>query len=307
MPSDSAPTGASIVDSRPRGLGEHEVGPIAYGCWRLTTGDVTEARLLIESALDEGMNLIDAADVYGLDFGGSGFGSVEEMLGRVLRDSPSLRDRMVLATKGGIDPGVPYDSSDRYLRSACEASLRRLGVDRIDVYMIHRPDWFAHPAELATTLQQLVDDGKVAAVGVSNFGASQYDALAAHSDAPIVAHQFEFSPVMLAAQHDGTFDRCARDSVAAMAWSPLAGGRLVSGDGVRPELLAVLDRLAEREGVDRATIAVAFVLAQRVRPIAIIGSQRPDRIAQLRGAAEVALGRRDCYAIIEASIGETLP
>ena len=95
--------------------------------------------------------------------------------------------------------------------------------------------------------------------------------------------------------------------VLPLAWSPLGGGRLADGSGVRDELLAVLDRLAEREGVDRATLAVAFVLAHPSRPVALLGTQRPDRLAQLAGATGVHLDRNDVYDVIEASEGARLP
>ena len=91
------------------------------------------------------MNLIDNADVYGFDWGGEGFGACEELLGRVIKAKPDLRDQIVLSTKGGIVPPVPYDSSRQYLRSACEASLKRLQVEQIDLYQIHRPDIYTHP------------------------------------------------------------------------------------------------------------------------------------------------------------------
>ena len=161
-------TDRSLVDYSPRQLGCFEVGPLAYGLWRFTTSDVAKATELIETALDAGMNLIDTADVYGLDYGGTGFGSVEELLGRVLAANKGLRDRMVLATKGGIVPPVPYDSGASALRAAVEASLRRLGVDHIDLYQIHRPDLFAHPSDVAQTLDALVDEGKIGSIGVSN-------------------------------------------------------------------------------------------------------------------------------------------
>jgi predicted oxidoreductase len=98
-----------------------------------------------------------------------------------------------------------------------------------------------------------------------------------------------------------------RTGTVPLVWSPLGGGRLATGDGVRPELLAVLDRLAEREGVDRATVAVAFVLAHPAAPIAIVGSQRPERIAASRAALDVVLTRDDVYSIIQASEGVPLP
>jgi predicted oxidoreductase len=218
---------------------------------------------------------------------------------------------MVLATKGGILPPLPYDSSDRYLREACEASLRRLGVDSVDLYQIHRPDLFTHPAALAATLAALRDEGKIRAVGVSNFTVAQYDALAAHLPFPIATSQPQFSAAHLEPVRDGTFDRLMRDDVVPLAWSPLAGGRLAPGaeaDGdIRPELLALLDRLAEREGVDRTAIAMAFVLAHPSRPVALVGTQNLERLAESTAALSVHLDRNDCYDIIEAAEGVPLP
>jgi predicted oxidoreductase len=298
----------SLVDPTERSLGTlGAVGPIAFGCWRFTTDSVVAAQRLIEAAVDAGMNLIDNADVYGFDWGGSGFGACEALLGRVLQAAPALRSRMILASKGGIWPGVPYDQSAAYLRSACEASLARLGVERIDLYQIHRPDLYIHPAALAETLASLRTAGKIGEVGVSNFTAAQTEALAHFLPFPLVATQPEFSPASLDPIRDGTFDLAMRTGITPLAWSPLAGGRLMSGEGVRPELLAVLDRLAEREGVDRATICIAFVLAHPSRPVAIVGSQQVERISAATAALRVRLGRADCYAIIEASEGVPLP
>jgi predicted oxidoreductase len=106
---------------------------------------------------------------------------------------------------------------------------------------------------------------------------------------------------------DGTLDLCMEHRIVPMAWSPLSGGRLATGEDVRPELLAVLDQLAAREGVDRAQIALAFVLAHPSAPIAIIGSQNPDRIRSSTAALGVALDRADVYSIVQASEGVPLP
>lgn len=298
---------SSLVDAAPRPVGRFTIGPIAYGLWRFTGDDVAGGQRLIEAALDAGLNLIDTADVYGLDWGGTGFGSVEEGLGRVLAAAPHLRDRMVLATKGGIIPPVPYDSSPAYLRRACEDSLRRLQADVIDLYQIHRPDLYAHPAAVAETLMALRAEGKIVEIGVSNHTTAQVAALAAHLDVPIVATQPEFSPVHLDPIRDGTFDQAMERGITPLAWSPLGGGRIATGEGVRPELLAVLDEIAAREGVDRATVAVAFVLAHPSRPVAIIGSQRPERIAGAAAALRVQLDRTDVYRIVVASDGVPLP
>ena len=140
--------------------GEVPIGPLAFGCWRFTGSSDAENARLVSAALDAGMNLVDTADVYGLDWGGTGFGTCEEALGRVLAGNPSLRARMVLATKGGIIPGVPYDSSAAYIVSACEASMRRMGVDHVELYQIHRHDFFTHPHEVAGAFAALHEIGR---------------------------------------------------------------------------------------------------------------------------------------------------
>ena len=319
MPNSDVPTG--LVRTAPRRLGPNgpEVGALALGLWRFTGDDVGANAALVEAGLDLGMNLVDNADVYGLDWGGTGFGSCEANLGAVLRARPELRDRMVLATKGGIVPPVPYDSGAGALRAACESSLARLSTDRIDLYQVHRPDMFTHPAELADTLDGLIGGGLVGAVGVSNYTPAQTRALAAHLDAPLVSTQPEFSAACLDPLRDGTLDLCAEIGMVPLAWSPLAGGRLMrqsplaggrlasEGEGVRPELLETLDRLAEREGVDRAAVCLAFVLAHPTAPVAIVGTQRIDRLAAAQAALRVHLDRNDVYDVVEASEGVPLP
>ena len=289
------------------------VGPLSWGCWRLVTDDVSEARRRMETALSLGMNMIDTADVYGLDWGGSAFGLSESIIGRVLAQAPGLRDEIVLATKGGIDPGVPYDSSPAYLESAIDASLTRLGVERIDLWYVHRPDMLTHPADVADTLARLVAQGKLAAIGVSNHTVAQVDALMAHlsEGVPVAANQVEFSAAHLLPLRDGTLDQCMRDQRMAVAWSPLGGGRLVDNgteaEGSEAQLIAVLDELAANHGVSRAVILVAFVLAHPCAPVVVIGSQNTDRMADLAGAVDVSLSRAECYRIIEASEGVRLP
>ena len=115
----------SLVDADDRSIAglDRPVGPLAFGCWRFVHHDLAHAQRVLETALDNGLTLVDTADVYGLDWGGGGFGANEDLLGRVLERAPGLRDRMVLATKGGIAPPIPYDSSPASLRAACEACL----------------------------------------------------------------------------------------------------------------------------------------------------------------------------------------
>jgi predicted oxidoreductase len=298
----------SLVRREPRSIGlELRIGPLGFGCWRLVAMSTKDARARVETALAVGMNFVDTADVYGLDWGGSGFGAAEELLGGVLAEAPHLRERMVLATKGGIIPGVPYDSSARYLVAACEASLRRLRVDAIDLYQIHRPDLFAHPDEVASALETLRRAGKIREAGVSNHTPAQIEALAAALPFPLATSQPELSVVRLGALRDGSLDLCLRLRLTPLAWSPLAGGRVASGAGLSPALRNALDQLAEREKVDASAIALAFVLAHPSAPVPIVGTTNLERLRAAPRALDVTLDRRDVYTLIQASEGVPLP
>ena len=283
-----------------------DVGPLSIGCWRLTGSDA-ENTAVISAAVDAGLTLLDNADVYGLDWGGTHFGACEEALGRVFTSIPGLRDKIVLASKGCIIPGVPYNSSAQYITSACEASLARMGVDHVDLYQIHRPDHFTHPEEIAQAFNSLKSRGLVREFGVSNYTVAQTLALNAFVDNGLATTQPQLSATHLDPLRDGTLDLCMESGITPLAWSPLAGGALATGLGVSPALLTVLDQLAAREGVTRAAIAIAFVLAHPSRPVAIIGTQTPSRISELARATSVSLTRTDVYAIIQASDGSPLP
>ena len=298
---------AVVTLDAPRHIGQlPPVGPVAFGCWRLTgTDDATSAA--VNAAVELGMNLIDTADVYGLDWGGSAFGSCEEALGRLLTAQPGLRDRIVLATKGGIIPGQPYDSTSRHLIAACEASLRRLATDHVDLYQVHRPDLFTHPDEVFAAFTNLRSRGLVREVGVSNYTLHQTTLLEARLSFNLASVQPQYSAAHLEPLRDGTLDHCMKKSLVPLAWSPLAGGRIATGEGIRPSLLAVLDELAARENVTRSAVAIAFVLAHPSKPVAIVGSQDPARLAEAAAATSVRLTRADLYRIVEAGEGVPLP
>ena len=300
-------TDENLVNAAPRNLGGKQVGPLAFGCWRLVGDDVANATRRIETALDHGLTLIDNADVYGRDWGGQAFGESETLLGKVLAGDKTLRDRMVLASKGGIIPGIPYVASADYLNAAVDASLARLQTDHIDLYQIHRPDMFAHPAETAAALDTLVQAGKIGMVGISNYTQAQEDALRGFLKAPLVSLQSEYSLAALTMLRDGSLDRCMVSETAFLAWSPLAGGKLISGDDMPTDLMNKIDALAARENTDRAGIALGFVLAHPSAPIAIIGSQNTARIEAAAQSLSVSLTRQDVYALIEAAEGVPLP
>ena len=301
-------TALSLTDA-PRPLGKSGLGvyPLAWGMWR-TSGNVSAVVARVAAAREIGITLFDTADVYGLD-GGQPFGAAESLLGEALKAEPGFRKDMLIATKGGIDPGIPYNCSAAYLQSACDASLKRLGIEQIDLYQIHRPDLLTHPAEVAEGLVKLKRAGKINAVGVSNHTAPQTAALQAWLDLPIVSHQPEFSPMHIEPLTDGVLDQAMERDMAVLAWSPLAGGRLADmpSDTRGRAIVDELDRLAFREGVSRTSLALAWVMTHPSRPIPIIGTQSPDRIRGLKEVFKVRLDRADWYSVLAAARGAPLP
>ncbi len=283
------------------------VSTVAWGMWRFAGNDLSLARARVEAALDAGINLLDTADIYGPD-NSEPFGASEALLGRVLADAPALRDHMVLATKGGIRLGVPYDSSNSWLAEAIDASLTRLRCERIDLYQIHRPDLLAHPQEVARALDDARFAGKIAAIGVSNHTPAQVEALAAFLPVPIVSHQPEFSALAIMPLSDGLMDQAMRRGMAVLAWSPLAGGRLADPQDARARaVVTLLDEKAEEAGVDRAAAAMSWIMAHPARPIPIAGTQNLSRIAKIPDAYTPRWTRAQWYAVLVASLGEELP
>lgn len=299
-------TGLPVPPHRTLGRSGITIPPIAWGMWRLD-GDPRDAARLVHSALDAGLYLLDTADIYGFD-GDKGFGDAETLLGLVLSSEPQLRSRIVLATKGGIRPGVPYDQSEAYLIRAIDDSLRRLNVDYVDLYQIHRPDILTHPAEVAQALGKAVSAGKIRALGVSNFTAPQIEALVQFLEVPLASTQPEASPLRIECFENGELDQAMRLRITPLAWSPLGGGRLADPRTERERAVAAaLDVVAERQGVSRSVAAYSWLMAHPAGIVPIVGSQRPERIAEAAGALNVSWERADWYSVLVAARGEKLP
>jgi aryl-alcohol dehydrogenase-like predicted oxidoreductase len=296
---------------RPLGQTALQVGPIAYGLWRFVGSDVAAGRARIEAALAAGMNLIDVAAVYGLDWGGQAFGESEGLLGRVLAETPGLRARMVLATKFGIIPGIPYDSGAEAVIASCEASLKRLRTDVIDLFQVHRPDVLTHPEELVHALARLRKDGKIREIGVSNYTVPQTRALLRYLDRPLATLQPEFSAIAVEPAFDGVLDLAMEARMTPLAWSPLGGGRLADGvDAADPATRRVatrLDELARAHGTTRSAVALAFVMRHPSRPMPILGTQNPARIAAATDALKINLSRAEWYSLVVAARGVPMP
>ena len=299
---------------------------IAYGCWRsagtsnpaeVTSESEAAGRRAIIAAYEAGYTLFDNADIYCR-------GVCEEILGRALCEVSGMRERVLIATKCGIRfagdprPEAPkrYDFSGEFIVQACEGSLKRLGVETIDLYMLHRPDFLADPHEVAGAFLQLFDAGKVRFFGVSNFRASLVSALQAACPLPLIVNQVEISLAKLDCLADGTLDQCLEKNITPLAWSPLAGGFLASGAILRlptePQrhvrsILNLLDEIAEKRGVNRTVVALAWLLKHPSRIVPIVGSNNPEHIRDAAQAADVELTREEWYQLLIAARGEQLP
>ena len=291
-----------------------EVSALAYGVWRL--GDdsegtsVARVRQKIDACLEAGITTFDHADIYGRY-------TCEGLFGRALAESPALRERMELVTKCGINvpcenrPGVRvnhYDASSKAIEQCVERSLRELRTDRIDVLLIHRPDWLTSAEDTARGLLQVMKSGKVKSVGVSNYNPHQFALLARFLGRVPVTNQVELSILRTDAIYDGTLDQCQGSDVHPMAWSPLAGGRLFSGaepDAVRAR--TALERIGQAYNATAEQMAIAWVAALPSRPQVVIGTNQPDRIRAAARAMEIRLDRQHWYELWQAAKGHSIP
>jgi predicted oxidoreductase len=297
------------VATRTLGGSSLTTSPLAWGMWRLAEDGRgrREAAQLVHAALDAGITLLDTADIYGFD-GSGGFGDAEALLGAVLRAEPGLRSRFVLATKGGIAPPLPYDQSASYLAEAIDASLRRLAVDCIDLWQIHRPDILAHPHEVARALDNAVMAGKIRALGVSNFTIHQTTALNHFLGHKLATTQPEISPLRVTCFENGELDQAMMLGLTPLAWSPLGGGRVANPQTARElAVAAALDAVALPLGISRTVAAYSWLMAHPAGIIPIVGSQNPARIAEAATAATVQWSRTHWYAVFVAARGEKLP
>jgi len=310
------------MQTSPLGLSGLRTSRLAYGCWRIArtndpAADFETARAAITAALEAGYTLFDHADIYCL-------GQAEEVFGRVLRELPGAREKMVIASKSGIRrqgdplPDAPYryDFSADYIVRQCEASLRRLQIDRIDIYQLHRPDWLMDPHEVAGAFDRLHRAGKVKVFGVSNFTPSQLSLLQSAWSHPLVVNQIEISLCQLTPFTDGTLDQCLEKKIVPLAWSPLGGGLLADGAtevlqhqrSYRvADLIATLDEIATAHGTTRDIIALAWLLRHPSGIIPIVGSTRPKRIAAAANATAINLSREEWYRLLTAARNEPLP
>ena len=310
----------------PLGVSPLTVSRLAYGCWRIagtwnpaevTPESEAAGRRAVIAAYEAGYTLFDHADIYCR-------GVAERIFGQVLKEVAGMRDRILVATKGGIRPGGDphpdspgrYDFSADHLIAACEGSLRRLGIGTIDLLMLHRPDYLCDPEEVARAFAQLKDAGKVRFFGLSNFRPTLVTAMQAVCPMPLIAHQVEISLAMRDCLTDGTLDQCLIEHVTPMAWSPLAAGLLGGGatrllpgqQGYQPAAInAALDEIANARGTSRTVVALAWLLRHPSKIVPIIGTTKPERIREAVKATEIELTREEWYRLLVAAQGGPVP
>jgi predicted oxidoreductase len=286
-----------------------ELSPIVAGLWRIAEWQlsVPERVRWIEQALELGITSFDHADIYG-DY------RAEALFGEALRASPGLRSRMQLVTKCGIrlrSSQKPYrityyDTSAAYVRTQVEQSLRNLHTEQLDLVLIHRPDYLMDAAPLAEIFATLTREGKVAHWGVSNHTTSQFALL--HQHHPLITNQLELSPLQMGALDDGSLDQAQQLGLRPMVWSPLAGGRLFTGDDEQAQRVrAEMSAIASRHGISLTTLAFAWVLRHPSRPYPITGTGRIEGLTDAAAALKVQLDAEDWYAIWTASKGHSVP
>lgn len=290
-----------------------ECSRMVTGTWRMldTQPTAQEVNRRLRTCLELGITTIDTAEIYGLY-------EVERLLGEALALSPGLRDKLELVTKAGIY--VPcsyhperrtafYDASGARLVKSLEKSLRFLRTDHVELFLVHRPDWLTRADDTAAGLNALFRAGKIRAAGVSNYSASQFDLLNSYLEQPLVTNQIEFHLLHPEPIHDGTLQQCEKLGVLPMAWSPLAGGRILnSNDPAAMRLATVAKGMSARyNSATLEQLAYAWILAHPSHPLPIIGTNKVERLRSAAHADAIVLEREDWYALWEAAQGRPIP
>jgi aryl-alcohol dehydrogenase-like predicted oxidoreductase len=281
-----------------RSIAGVEVHPIGLGEMPMSlSGRPDEAQSIrtIHTALDAGANLIDTADAYARDDRDIGHG--ERLVAKALRGRS--RDGLIVATKGGLlrdrQQRWPPDGRPEHLRAACEASLRALETDRIDLYQFHRPDPKVPYAESIGTFKELQDEGKVRWVGISNATVTQLEEALDIVDVVSVQNQLSLRYTGPIAK--GEVEACTERGIAFLAWSPLGG----IGSSDSPAALRAVTAAAQAHDVSPQQVALAWLLSLGPTVIPIPGSSRPETITDSLRAAELSLSADELQAISRAA------
>ncbi len=284
------------------------VSQVALGCMRIGGMSDAQADEYLNTALEYGYNYFDHADIYG-------GGKCEEVFGAALRRNPSLRDKLIIQTKCSIRGGM-YDFSKEHIVSSVDRALKRLGLERIDVLLLHRPDLLMEPDEVAAAFDELESAGKVCAFGVSNHSPLQIELLKKSVKQELKINQLQLSVVnagMIASganvnvdgadaiNRDGYVrDYCRLHDITIQPWSPLQHG-FISGPFLTnnkfEKVNTLLRELGEAYGVTDTGMAIAWLLRLPEKMQPIVGSTSPERLKQIAAASDITLSAQDWYKI----------
>lgn len=290
---------------------------IGMGCMRIVELENADAvKSWVDTALENGINFFDHADIYGK-------GRCEELFGKVL--TPSLREKIILQSKCSIRPGIAFDFSKEHILNSVDGILKRLNTEYLDILLLHRPDALIEPEEVADAFRILKENGKVHHFGVSNQTPMQMELLSKYCDEPLLINQLQLSiahcPMINSGinanmyndsginRDGGVLEYCRLKDITIQAWSPFQYGMfegIFLGNEKFAELNKVIDNLAEKYNVTNSAIAVAWILRHPAGIQTIVGTTNKDRIAQISKASEIRLTREEWYALYMAA-GNKLP
>ncbi|SAL45890.1 aldo/keto reductase [Caballeronia arvi] len=289
---------------------ETTLSRVVAGMWRVMRWNTTRAELaaFIDECVELGVTSFDHADIYG------GY-EAETFFGDALALRPGLRERIQIVTKAGIklvSPARPqhrvkhYDNSAAHVRESVERSLRAFRCERIELFLLHRPDPLIDEDELAREVERLLAAGKIGAFGVSNFSARAFESLNARI--ALATNQIEVSPFHSTPIDDGTMSALKAARVTPMIWSPLGGGRLFDEtDAAAARVRDTLQAIQRERGVASwVSVAYAWIFRLPSRPIAIAGTRRIEGLRDAVDALDIELTREEWFAILEAARGRAV-
>ncbi len=299
------------------GAGALNASEISLGCMRMADLSPLKARTMIETALEEGIDFFDHADIYG-------GGQSESIFAEAIGMNPSVRDNLLLQSKCGIRKGS-FDFSRDHILSSVDGILQRLKTDYLDVLLLHRPDTLVEPEEVAEAFSRLHSSGKVRHFGVSNQNPMQIELLNRYLGQRIIANQLQLSltntgmidaglnvnmEIDRSVVRDGSIlDYCRLKDITIQAWSPMQFGffeGVFIGHPRFAKLNTVLDRIASEREVTATAVAIAWILRHPARIQVIVGTMNPERLRDIAKASNVALTRQEWYELYLAA-GNELP
>ena len=298
-----------------------KVSQLAFGCMRIADMNVEELEDLVTTAINEGINFFDHADIYG-------GGKSEELFGEVLKRNPDMRKKMIIQTKCAIRRGKVgyFDFSKEHIIRSVEESLKRLQTDYIDILLLHRPDTLMEPCEVAEAFNELKASGKVKYFGVSNMNTLQMELLQSGVKQKLLFNQLQFSPIhagMLtgglfanmkeeqAVDHDGSIlEYCRLKGITIQPWSIMqaswAEGTFLDNPDYQ-EFNDCLQVYADNYKVSKTAIVIAWILRHPANMQPIFGTTKKTHLIEMCKGCDITLTREDWYYIYTKAIGRKLP